>query len=114
MNITRTLSGNQYLPLTCSREEFQRLVLSEIEQSENHFPFDDLIARIKSKCDFKKELNVNYLGTIEFQGPDLDFINETIWKQIWNKKLMIDFTLKRPYRNPDIFHFTKIHGQIKK
>jgi hypothetical protein len=113
MNTTRTISRDQLLPLTCTREGFQIIILSEIEQSNNHFSFEELISGIKSKCDFKIEHNVNYLGTIDFLKTDFDFINKIIWEQIWDKKLMIDFTVKRQDRNPNIFHFAKTNGQTQ-
>ncbi len=95
MYVSKTIYGEQYLPLACTPEDFKSLILSEIEQSENHFSSHDLIARIGRKCDFQKEPNVTYAGSIGFLGTDLDFINKVIWKQIWDKKLMIDLTNRK-------------------
>lgn len=107
MNITTTVFGEYFLPIACTMEDFKSIILSEIEQSENNFSINDLITRIKYKCDFKKEPNVIYAGSIYFLGTDLDFINKIIWEQIWDKKLMIDFTDKRQNRNSEIFYFIK-------
>jgi len=109
MNMSKTIMGDQFLPITNTTEDFQRIILSEIEGSENHFDFNGLIARIRSKCEFKKEINTTYTGSLDFLGTELDFINKMIWEQIWNKKLMIDFTLNRPHRNPEMFYFIKIN-----
>lgn len=100
---TITHLGMKRLPLTHSVEEFRNIVLKEIEQSEIHFSFKILISRIRQKVTFKKELNEIYEGEIDFLGTDLDFINTIIWEQIWDKKLMIDFTDNRQNLNPDIY-----------
>lgn len=107
MYVTKTIYGEQYLPIECTTEDFKNLILSEIEQSENHFSSHDLIARISRKWDFQKEPNVTYVGSIGFLGNDLDFINRIIWEQIWDKKLMIDITNNRQIRNSEIFYFIK-------
>lgn len=103
MNISRTVNGEQYLPIECTTEEFKSLILSEIEQSENHFYFRDLVARINDKCKFKKEPNVTYSGSINFLETERDIINRIIWEQIWDKKLMIDFTNNRQNCNSEIY-----------
>ena len=107
MNISRTIFNEQFLPIACTVEEFKNLILFEIEQSENLFSSRDLIARISRKCDFQKEPNVTYEGSIGFLGNDLNFINSVIWEQIWDKKLMIDFTNNRQSRGSEQFYFIK-------
>lgn len=109
MNVSKTHFGMKYLPLTNSQEEFRDIILNEIEQSEHHFIFNDLIARIRSRCSFKEESHENYAGGIDFSGTELDFINTLIWEQIWDKKLMIDFTDKRPNHNSDTFFLKNNH-----
>lgn len=107
MYISKTIYGEQYLPIACTTVDFKNLILSEIEQSENHFSSHDLIARISRQCDFQKEPNVTYAGSIGFLGNDLDIINRIIWELIWDKKLMIDFINNRQNHSSEIFYFIK-------
>lgn len=107
MYVSKTIYGEQYLQIACTTEDFKNLILSEIEQSEAHFSSPDLIARISRKCDFQKEPNATYAGSIGFLGKDLDYINRIVWELIWDKKLMIDFTNNRQNRNSEIFYFIK-------
>lgn len=108
MNMTRTIFGTTYLPLKCKTEDLRKIMNQSIDECEDHFSFNDLLNQIIPKVEFEKELNTEY-STIEFNGTDLDIINGIIWEQIWDKKLMIDLTFKRPFRDPEIFHFIKIN-----
>ena len=107
MNMTRIIIGTSYLPVKCKQEDLQEIVNHVIDECEDHFSFNDLLNQIKTKVEFEKEPNIEY-GTIDFNGMDIDFINRITWEQIWDKKLMIDLTVKKPYRDPEIFHFIKI------
>lgn len=107
MNISKILTEKAYLPITCSEEEFKATILSEIELFEKSFSFLELVENVRRKCEFKKDSNTEYRDGIDFMGTELSIINAIIWKQIWDKKLMIDFTNNRQNHRPDLFYFIK-------
>lgn len=108
MNMVKTILGTTYLPLKCKIEDLRKIINQSIDECEDHFSFNDLLNQIKPKVEFDKEPNTQY-STIDFIGTDLDFINGITWEQIWDRKLVIDLTNRRPIRDQEIFHFIKIN-----
>lgn len=107
MNMSEIYTKVAFLPITCTEEEFRNKILTEIELFEKSFSFFDLVTKVKPNCEFKKDSNIDYIGGIDFMGSELNFINSIIWEQIWDKKLMIDFTNNRQNHRPDLFYFIK-------
>lgn len=98
------INDNQKLVQINKDEDIKLIVIQALESSEIHFSFQTLITSIKNRIlEFensypRRELTIN----------ELDIINKTIWDHIWERKLIIDFTDKRLYQNPEIFQFTKV------
>ena len=85
-------------------EGIKSIVLQVLESSETPFTFASILLLIKNKI---LELE-NSFPRRELTEAEIYIINKTVWDQIWDRKLMIDFTDERLYHNSEIFNFIKI------
>jgi len=94
------------IPSTYTDNEFKEIILKSLADVPTHFTAEDLITSIGNKIDLGGRTN----GRITFfTGNEKDSINRLIWEQIWDRKLMIDFTRKKDlFSQTDKIQFIKV------
>jgi hypothetical protein len=105
MTITRTELGKQVMNVKCDNEQMKEITLLCVNDFESMFSFKQLCNAVLLKLDkedlLQKKENVVYQGGFELSSDTTDKIQQFIWEQIWDKKLMIDL-LNDEYRySPD-------------
>lgn len=94
---------------TYTDELFKEIILKSIADEPSPFIVDNLLKSIGKNFQINGQPITANDGTVVFTEKEKEFINRWIWEQIWNRKLMIDLTLKKnPLSQSDTIHFIRV------
>ena len=103
--ITKFQPEGHIMDIKCNDDKLKEIVLSCIGSYENIFSLKQLCNSVCHKLEkddlLNKEKNVEYQGGFKLGFSVTDKIQQFVWEQIWDRKIMVDL-LNDEYRyTPD-------------